>query len=138
MDNPFLTKESEEDFIRRGQSMISLYYKPGDPGAKTRKDFEFEGGRKMSKTQFWGIIYIYYTEQLKAVSINLQGFLNIVQAHFGASVASDRTAIMRNVALQHSFFVHLKHSFEFDGSKGRDQKKYRSQYQFVVRRWEEK
>lgn len=134
VENPFESPEVEEEFARRGKAMIELYYKPSGPD--TRKDFVFGPGRDMSKTLFWALVYIYYTRAVKQMKENLQGFLSAVQAHFGTDVASDRTSICRSVKMLEPLSVHNKHIGDLSGSAGERQKKYRSYYQYVIRRWE--
>lgn len=139
VENPFPSLECEEDFARRGKAMIDLYYQPGADGANTRHDFVFDERHRMSKTHFWGIVYIYYTEDKKLIRKNIQGFLNAVQRHFGASVASDRGAISRNVSMQLSMHVHFKHGdvLSRDCDNTKTLIRYRKMYLAITKFWEE-
>lgn len=139
VENPFTSPEVEGDFARRGKAMVDLYYRPGQDGANTRHDFVFDERHCMSKTQFWGIIYIYYSEDKKLIRKNIQGFINAVQRHFGASVASDRGAISRNVSMQLGMHVHFKHAdvFSRDDRDSRTSAKYRKMYLAITKIWEE-
>lgn len=134
VENPFLSAETEEDFICRGEAMLKLYYKEGEPS--TRHNFVFGPNRGMSKTLFWSIIFIYYTTE-KHMLNNLQGFLFAITRHFGGKVTSDRTSISKCVKLLNILAVNYKHSCELSGTAGKQQELYRSYYQFVVKRWEE-
>ena len=134
MENPFLSTETEEDFVRRGEAMLKLYYKEGGPN--TRQNFVFGPNRSMSKTLFWSIIFVYYVTQ-KQLRNNVQGFLHVLLLHFDPRVTSDRTSICQSVGLLNRLAAHMKHSCDLDGADGRKQQEYRAKYQFVVRLWGE-
>ena len=134
VENPFLSTEIEEDFVRRGEAMLRLYYKEGGPN--TRQNFVFGPNRCMSKTLFWAIIFLYYVTQKQSQN-NLQGFLNAILLHFGSKVTSDRTSICQCVGLLNHLTANMKYSFELDGAEGKQQAKYRGYYQYVVKRWQE-
>lgn len=134
VENPFLSAEIEEDFVRRGEAMLTLYYKEGGPN--TRQNFVFGPGRAMSKTLFWSIIFVYYVTE-KRLRENVQGFLHALLLHFDPKVTSDRTSICQSVGLLNRLAANMKHCFELSGADGRKQKEYRAKYQFVVKLWQE-
>lgn len=136
VENPFRSAESEEEFVRRGRLMLDRYYHPA--GGGSRLDFVFDSTHSISKTCFWSDIYIYLVDDVKVMSDNLQGFLSVIQRHFGPDVASDRTAVCKNVSMQRSLYVRFSHSAEAtDGPEARAQRKYRAIYRMVVERWKE-
>jgi len=133
VENPFTSPECEEEFVRRGEAMIGLYYRP-QPGK--RSDFVFDTHHTMSKTQFWAIIYLYYLKE-KGLVGNVQGYMNRVQIHFGTEVASDRGAVHRNIFSQNQLEVTLSKSPELKTESQRMQRqRYREQYLFVTALWE--
>ena len=132
VENPFLSAEIEEDFVRRGEAMLRLYYKEGGPN--TRHNFVFGPDRAMSKTLFWSIIFVYYNTE-KLLRNNVQGYLNVILLHFDPKVTSDRTSICQSVGLLNRLTANLKHCFEQKGADERKQKEYRAKYQFVVKLW---
>lgn len=134
VENPFLSAEIEEDFVRRGEAMLGLYYKDGGPN--TRQNFVFGPGRGMSKTLFWSIIFVYYVTE-KRLHNNLQGYLNAILQHFDPKVTSDRTSLSQSVGLLTRLAANMKHSFELTGADGKKQHEYRAKYQFVVKLWQE-
>lgn len=134
VENPFLLAETEEEFVRRGQAMLRLYYKEGGPN--TRHNFVFGPNRGMSKTLFWSIIFVYYNME-KLLRNNVQGYLNTILLHFDPKVVSDRTSICQSVGLLNRLAANMKHSCELTGADGRKQQEYRAKYQFVVRLWKE-
>ena len=136
VENPFHSTEIEEDFVRRGEAMIKLYYI--DRGPKARINFVFDPGHDMSKTLFWSIIFVYYLTT-KQVDNNLQGFLNTILLHFDPKVTSDRTSLCQCVGMLTRLYVNTKYSFELDhdNQNSREQKKYRDRYQYVVKKWQE-
>lgn len=134
VENPFLSAEIEEDFVCRGEAMLRLYYKEGDPS--TRHNFVFGPNRGMSKTLFWSIIFVYYVTE-KRMRNNVQGYLNAILLHFDAKVVSDRTSLCQSVGLLLRLTANLKYSCELEGAEGKKQKEYRSKYQFVVKLWQE-
>lgn len=135
VENPFHSTEIEEDFVRRGEAMLKLYYK--DKGPKTRLNFVFDPDHDMSKTLFWSIIFVYYLST-KQVDNNLQGFLNTILLHFDPKVTSDRTSLCQSVGMLTRLYVNTKISFELnqDFEKSKEQKKYREKYQYVVKLWQ--
>lgn len=134
VENPFLSAEIEEDFVRRGEAMLRLYYKEGGPN--TRHNFVFGPNRGMSKTLFWSIIFVYYVTE-NQLRNNVQGYLNTIRLHFDAKVASDRTSICQCVGSLNRLTAYLKHSCELVGADGKAQKEYRAKYQLVVKLWRE-
>lgn len=134
VENPFLSAETEEDFVCRGEAMLRLYYKEGGPS--TRHNFVFGPNRGMSKTLFWSIIFVYYVTE-KRMRNNVQGYLNAILLHFDAKVVSDRTSLCQSVGLLNRLTANLKYSCELEGAEGKKQKEYRSKYQFVVNLWQE-
>ena len=134
VENPFLSAEMEEDFIRRGEAMLKLYYKEGGPS--TRQNFVFGPNRGMSKTLFWSIIFVYYVTE-KQMRNNVQGYLNTILLHFDPKVTSDRTSLCQSVGLLNRLTAYLKHSCELEGADGRAQKEYRAKYLLVVKLWRE-
>ena len=134
VENPFLLPEAEEDFVRRGEAMLRLYYKEGGPN--TRLNFVFGPERAMSKTQFWSIIFVYLVTQ-KQLRNNVQGYLHVILQHFDPKVTSDRSSICQCVGLLDKLTANLKHSFELSGADGKKQREYRAKYQFVVKLWQE-
>lgn len=134
VENPFCSTESEEDFVRRGEAMLRQYYKEG--ALNTKQNFVFGPGRKMSKTLFWSIIFIYYINE-KQMHNNLQGYLFAIHRHFGTQIASDRTGISKCVKLLNALTVNFRHSCELSGAAGKQQEEYRISYQDVIRMWEE-
>lgn len=134
VENPFLSAETEEDFVCRGEAMLRLYYKEGGPS--TRHNFVFGPNRGMSKTLFWSIIFVYYVTE-KRMRNNVQGYLNAILLHFDAKVVSDRTSLCQSVGLLLRLTANLKYSCELEGAEGKKQKEYRSKYQFVVKLWQE-
>lgn len=135
LENPFLSPESEEEFVLRGNAMLERYYRPN--GSNTRQDFVFGPCRTMSKTHFWATVFIYYVEE-KGMKNNLQGFLHAVQRHFGASVASDRAGIHKNICMQRSLEVTLQTSLSCKNpAELNAQRKYRAMYRFLVNCWEQ-
>ena len=134
VENPFLSAETEEDFVCRGEAMLRLYYKEGGPS--TRHNFVFGPNRGMSKTLFWSIIFVYYVTE-KRMRNNVQGYLNAILLHFDAKVVSDRTSLCQSVGLLLRLTANLKYSCELEGAEGKKQKEYRSKYQFVVNLWQE-
>lgn len=136
VENPFHSTEIEEDFVRRGEAMIKLYYI--DRGPKARINFVFDPGHDMSKTLFWSIIFVYYLTT-KQMDNNLQGFLNTILLHFDPKVTSDRTSICQCVGMLTRLAANFKHiyDYELEGVNGKEQKKYRVKYQHVVKLWQE-
>lgn len=134
VENPFLSAETEEDFVCRGEAMLRLYYKEGGPS--TRHNFVFGPNRGMSKTLFWSIIFVYYVTEMRMRN-NVQGYLNAILLHFDAKVVSDRTSLCQSVGLLLRLTANLKYSCELEGAEGKKQKEYRSKYQFVVKLWQE-
>lgn len=134
VENPFLSPEIEEDFVRRGEAMLKLYYKEGGPN--TRLNFVFGPGRAMSKTLFWSIIFVYYYYE-KQLRNNVQGYLNVILLHFDPKVTSDRTSICQSVGLLARLSAHNVDGGTVTGTTGKQQVKYRGYYQFVVKRWQE-
>ena len=134
VENPFLSAETEEDFVCRGEAMLRLYYKEGGPS--TRHNFVFGPNRGMSKTLFWSIIFVYYVTE-KRMRNNVQGYLNAILLHFDPKVVSDRTSLCQSVGLLLRLTANLKYSCELEGAEGKKQKEYRSKYQFVVKLWQE-
>lgn len=134
VENPFLSAEIEEDFVRRGEAMLRLYYKEGGPN--TRHNFVFGLNRSMSKTLFWSIIFVYYVTD-NQLRNNVQGYLNAIRLHFDAKVVSDRTSICQCVGSLNRLTAYLKHSCELGGALGRQQAEYRGYYQYVVKKWQE-
>lgn len=134
VENPFLSAEIEEDFVCRGEAMLTRYYIEGGPN--TRQNFVFGPGRAMSKTLFWSIIFVYYVTE-KRLRNNVQGYLHVLRLHFDPKVTSDRTSICQSVGLLNRLTAHMKHSFELTGANGRKQQEYRAKYQVVVKLWQE-
>ena len=141
VENPFLSAEMEEDFIRRGEAMLKLYYKEGglnykEGGPSTRQNFVFGPNRGMSKTLFWSIIFVYYVTE-KQMRNNVQGYLNTILLHFDPKVTSDRTSLCQSVGLLNRLTAYLKHSNELVGAHRKQQEEYRAKYQLVVKLWRE-
>ncbi len=132
VENPFLSAEIEEDFVRRGEAMLRLYYKEGGPN--TRHNFVFGPNRGMSKTLFWSIIFVYYVTE-NQLRNNVQGYLNTIRLHFSAKVVSDRTSICQCVGSLNRLTAYLKHSCELVGAHRMQQAEYRAKYQLVVKLW---
>lgn len=136
LESPFCSKESEEEFIRRGKAMLELYYRPGGD-SKTRKDFVFNAGYAMSKTSFWSFIYLYYRLEHQ-MHDNLQGFLSVIRLNFGEKVSSDRTTLLKCVKMFDEHAVQFKNSCEKESKAEKDvQDTLRSHYQYVVKRWKD-
>ena len=133
VENPFPSPEVEAEFVSRGQAMIDLYYHPAGPN--TRHDFVFSPRHAMSKTLFWSLVFIHYVNR-RQMKRNLQGFLATIHQHFGTQVVSDRTSLAKSVKSLDRFNVHQMRMNELDGYDGRRQKSLRSQYQYVMNRWE--
>ena len=134
VENPFLSAEIEEEFVRRGEAMLRLYYQEEGPG--TKQNFVFGPDRGMSKTLFWSIIFVYYVTE-KQLRNNVQGYLNAVVLHFGPRVVSDRTSICQCVGLLNRLTANMKHVGVLEGAEGRKQRAYRAKYQTVVKLWKE-
>lgn len=134
VENPFLSAEIEEDFVRRGEAVLRLYYKEGGPN--TRQNFVFGPNRAISKTLFWSIIFVYYNVEEKMRN-NVQGFLNVILLHFNPKVTSDRTSICQSVGLLVRLKAYMVDGGIVTGTTGRQQEKYRGYYRYVVRLWQE-
>lgn len=132
-ENPFASEESEMDFIRRADAMIKLYFQQGETSQK--KDFNFGSGRTMSKTLFWSFIFIYY-EHSKDMLYNIQGFLNIVQEHFGANVASDRTSICKKISMLNRLYIQYPEYSNLRGESLKLQERYLPIYKYLIRKWD--
>ena len=135
-ENPFSSAESEEEFVRRGRLMLDRYYLEKGPSPKI--NFVFGTTLSLSKTSFWSYIFVYLADDLKILANNLQGFLTVVQRHFGTEVASDRTGISEKVGRLRALYVHCHYSFEItEGRNARAQRKSRQIYRYVVDSWKE-
>ena len=133
--NPFPSAEVEEDFAVRGRKVIERFY-VSDPASK--KNFHFTPRKSMSKTAFWAFLFIYYNTK-KGLDHNIQGFFKAIVKHFGAEVASDRTAISRRADMLLALEVPSDSAENFDKLSEADKrayKKYRSDYLGVTRLWE--
>ena len=133
--NPFPSDEVEKDFAVRGRKMIEQYY---DPKLGPKKSFDFGGGKQLSKSAFWAIIFIYYKEK-KRLEDNLQGFINIIVKYFGSEVACDRISIRKHMGKITSLEAHHRSSEYADrpAAQEKDYRKHRAQYKLVTTLWEE-
>lgn len=139
--NPFHTAECEEDFIRRSMAMVEMYYHP-TPGKHT--DYELAPKKRISKTLLWSMIYIYYLVE-KGMDDNCTGFIKRVVCNLGNSVISDRPALSRSIEKLQTLYLSIddaqlegmKTDVKIPYAKKKARRKYRSQYVYVVKRWEE-
>lgn len=134
VENPFASEEAEAEFVRRGEAMLRRYYVP--TASAKQNSFVFTQIYGMTKTRFWSFIYIYLVST-KRIKENQQGYLNAVRLHFGPAVISDRTSICKCVGLLQSLDVELEMSCTQSGARAKMQQAYRSQYKYVVKRWEQ-
>lgn len=133
MENPFGTEACEEEFVLQARLVIDRHYRQGEPDKNPT--FEFGPGQTMSRTEFWALSYIYLLD-VKAVKPNLQGFINVVQRHFGNGIALDRSGISRKEKSLNRLHVSYKHSFvETEGLKARKQRDARAMYEAVAQCW---
>lgn len=134
--NPFPSDEVEKDFVVRGRKLLDMFYDYSDPN--TKNNFVFDDKKRMSKTLFWSLVFIYYIEK-KGLNDNLQGYLSALVKHFGVEVTSDRTAMSKRVNMLNGIFVTHNHLDEgrMPMSQQTAHKKYRGRYQFIVKLWEE-
>jgi len=89
----------------------------------------------MSKTLFWSFIFIYY-EHSKDMLYNIQGFLNIVQEHFGANVASDRTSICKKISMLNRLYIQYPEYSNLRGESLKLQERYLPIYKYLIRKWD--
>ena len=139
--NPFHTAECEEDFVRRCRIVAERYY---HPTPNTYSDFVFAPRKKISKSRFWAIIYIYYMEE-KGMDDNNSGFIERVVGTLGSSVICDRPTLSRTIGRLQNLYITIDDARLEDMDKDvriseADMKarcNYRKQYVDVVRYWEE-
>lgn len=139
--SPFLSPQIEEEFVRRGDAMLRMYYRPqatadieanDQSKASNRLDFDFGHEHKMSKTQFWSIIYLFYLNS-RQIGKNMQGFIYAIQSNFGTEVVSDRTSLVKCVKmLEFNGADSIRSDEEYDD---KIVMKYRNRYKFVKSLW---
>lgn len=131
--NPFPSDEVEKDFVVRGHKMIELYWND-EPNTKT--NFQFSPSKRMSKTCFWTMIYIYHMDQ-KGLRENHQGFIAAINKHFGLQYSTDNRDLGRKMK-EFNENIYITHHLVSSNTKtANKQEKYRSQYRYIIRKWEE-
>ena len=140
----FPDPENEKRFVLRAGEIVRLYYRKGE--GRDKSFYEFEPERHISKTLFWAFIYIYYLD-MKVIDKNLDGFVTIVQSHFGKDVISDRSSTCKKVGQMNDLYeitsdrddgiLHDKETYNrlFGIEKSRID--FRQKYLYTIGKWEE-
>lgn len=132
LKNPFPSPEVEEDFSVRGKKMVELYFDNSDPNS--RKNFRLPNQLKMSKTNFWSMIYIYYTEE-KGLGENIKGYHDALLEHFGLGVAADRSSLNECINNLRHLSITNQDPGHSNKSDVKAHKKDRTIYLAVIRLW---
>lgn len=126
-------KDAEEDFLRRARLLIERYYRE-DP-QNPRLNFVFDSENRLSKTEVWACICLYYVFE-EIMNNNDSAFVKMIQTAFGTKVISDRTTICRKIKFLVNERVHYDgEEMEKEWRKYPEKRKNHDTYMFVVDLW---